>query len=109
MKSLFRLAAAAVVVFGIGRLLSHAPYWQNVLLTFVAAGVAAGLAREATRPGPHTASDLVPDVVGPIVLAGLMLLAAHAIAPGREPGAQLPAMVWPFVDLWRPPVGGSQR
>ncbi len=97
-----RLLIAGLAAFGVMSLLTSAPYWLAVVLTFCAAAVAAGILREFFTPSPRPLGDLFPDLVIPLVLAGLMLLAVRALAPSQQPTPVVPALVWPFVDLWRP-------
>ena len=102
MRSLVRLAIAALAAFGAGYLLRNAAYWETVTATFLAAGLAEGVVRELFSPPPRPLVDILPDILAPLVLAGIMLLAVRAVAPGRESAPLLPALVWPLIDLWRP-------
>ncbi len=102
MRSLLRLLAAAIAAYLVTRQFSALPYWALVLSTFVAAGIAAAIVREIFSPPPRAILGLVPDIVTPIVLAVLMLLAVRAFGHSQQPTSVIPALVWPFVDLWRP-------
>ncbi len=108
MTQLLRLAAGAAAALAVASLV-RGPYWLLVLLTFLAAGLAAAIVRTPFAPPPRSLRDYVPDIVAPLLLAFLTVLAVRAFAPGLAPTPVLPALVWPLVDLWRPLGGGRSR
>ncbi len=102
MMTLSRLAVAAVAAWlalWVGHDLS---YPMQVLLAFLAAALAAGAVRELWNLPPHHSRVYLGDLLTALALGVIMLLAVRAFGHGRAPSPLLPALAWPFVDLWRP-------
>lgn len=102
MMPLSRLAAALAAALAALWVTRGLPYPVQVGLAFLAASIAAAAVRELwTRP-PHRLRVFLGDTLTALALAAIMLLAVRAFAHGRSVWPVLPALSWPFVDLWRP-------
>jgi len=101
MIPLSRLAAAAAAAFVALRVTAGMAYAMQVGLSFVAAALAAGAVRELWASPPHRLRVFAGDLLTALALSAIMLLAVRAFGRG-QPWPLLPALAWPFVDLWRP-------
>ena len=102
MMPLSRLLAAAAAAFAALRVAQHLGYPYQVVLAFIAAAFAAGAVRELWSLPPHRLRAYLGDLLTGLMLAVIMVLAVRAFGHGRSPSPLLPALAWPFVDLWRP-------
>ncbi len=102
MRPLTRLLAAAAAA-ALALWVSHGlDYALQVMLAFLAAAIAAGVVREIWSLPPHRMRVYLGDILTALALGLIMLLAVRAFGHGRTPSPFLPALAWPFVDLWRP-------
>ncbi len=99
LSRLIAAAAAALLALWVAHGLS---YPIQVLLAFLAAALVAGAVRELWSLPPHRMRVHLGDLLTALALGVIMLLAVRAFAHGGAPSPLLPALAWPFVDLWRP-------
>ncbi len=102
MMAASRLVAAAAAAYLALRLGGGLGYPWQVVLAFLAAALAAAAVREIWTLPPHRLRVWAGDLASALVLAVIMILAVRAFGPGHAPSPLLPALSWPFVDLWRP-------
>jgi len=102
MMSASRLVAAAAAAYLALRVGSTLSYPWQVELAFLAAALAAAALREIWTLPPHRLRVYLGDTLTALVLAVIMVLAVRAFGHGQAPSPLLPALAWPFVDLWRP-------
>ena len=102
MMPLSRLLAAAAAAFAAIWVTRGLSYPWQVLLAFLAAALAAGAVRELWSLAPTRLRVYLGDILTSLALALIMLLAVRAFGHGHQPSPLLPALSWPFVDLWRP-------